>query len=146
MILYLDTSALVKLYVEEPESDIVRKLVSEAEEIVISEISIVEAMAAFARARREGRFRNADLLALPSSFYADLGKYNVLPFSGQWLTLLAGLLTERHSLRALDAIHLASALSFRGSESKEIVFSTWDKRLRDAAEAEGFRVVPEEAT
>jgi predicted nucleic acid-binding protein len=45
-----------------------------------------------------------------------------------------------HSLRAYDAVHLASALSFAAGETLE--FACWDKELRDAAGKHGFTLVP----
>lgn len=55
MILYLDTSALVKLYVEEPLSQELTVAVTEAEAVATSLIAYTESRAAFARARREAR-------------------------------------------------------------------------------------------
>lgn len=49
---------------------------------------------------------------------------------------------EAHGLRAYDAVHLAGALSFREGEDLEI--ACWDKELREAADAHGFRLVPEQ--
>jgi predicted nucleic acid-binding protein len=49
VILYLDTSALVKIYVEEPKSAVVRENVKQAEGIATSRIAYAEARAAFAR-------------------------------------------------------------------------------------------------
>jgi predicted nucleic acid-binding protein len=54
MILYLDTSALVKLYVEEIGSNEVKKLVKTAQIVSTSRIAYVEARAGFARKLREG--------------------------------------------------------------------------------------------
>jgi uncharacterized protein len=46
-----------------------------------------------------------------------------------------------HSLRAYDAVHLAGALSLVSGESLQ--FACWDKELRDAAQQNGFVLVPE---
>ena len=54
MILYLDTSALVKLYVEEPNSEEVRSAVDGAVAVAVSEVSYTEARSALARREREG--------------------------------------------------------------------------------------------
>ena len=51
----------------------------------------------------------------------------------------AGLLAGRDALRALDAIHLASALRL---EDPELVVVSWDERLRRAALDEGIAVAP----
>lgn len=46
-----------------------------------------------------------------------------------------------HSLRAYDAVHLASALSFASGE--QLDFACWDKELREAAQKQGFTLLPE---
>lgn len=46
-----------------------------------------------------------------------------------------------HALRAYDAVHLASALSFASGE--ELEFACWDKELRSAAKKHGFTLVPQ---
>ncbi len=60
------------------------------------------------------------------------------------LARLAGSLADRHALTALDAIHLASALSLR-EPGEDVAFVTFDRRLREAALAEGLTVLPEVA-
>jgi predicted nucleic acid-binding protein len=49
-------------------------------------------------------------------------------------------LAERHFLKALDAIHIASALAL-SRRGEELVLSSWDRPLLDAAVAEGIRVI-----
>ena len=49
---------------------------------------------------------------------------------------------RNHSLRAYDAVHLASALSFATGETLE--FACWDQELRDAAKRHGFALIPEQ--
>jgi predicted nucleic acid-binding protein len=56
LILYLDTSAMVKLYAEEPASDEVQSATYEERAVVVSEIAYVEARSALARKEREGSF------------------------------------------------------------------------------------------
>ena len=56
----------------------------------------------------------------------------------------AGRLAEQHALTALDALHLASALSLR-EPGEDVAFVTFDRRLREAALAEGLTVLPEVA-
>ena len=53
--------------------------------------------------------------------------------------LFAGALSERHGLHALDAIHLASALTV---DDGQTVMVSWDADLRRAAEAEGLALSP----
>ena len=60
MKLYLDTSALVKLYVEKEGSATVREAIARAETVATTVIAYVEACAAFARRRHEGRLSRGD--------------------------------------------------------------------------------------
>lgn len=48
-----------------------------------------------------------------------------------------------HALRAYDAVHLAGALAF--AESEEIAFVCWDHELNEAADKEGFALIPEQS-
>ena len=52
----------------------------------------------------------------------------------------AGDLADRYLIRGFDAIHLASAQQVRELNAGEVQFSTADRRLGDAAVAEGFSV------
>ena len=72
MILYLDTSALVKLYVPEPDSAIMKQLVDIAELPAMSRVSYVEARAAFARKRREQAVSLKDYRTIVQDFDNDL--------------------------------------------------------------------------
>ncbi len=72
-------------------------------------------------------------------FDSDWKKMAKLPVTSPLLDL-AVQVAERHLLRALDAIHLASALTLNRGE--EVVLSSWDQLLLDAAVAEGIRVIP----
>ena len=69
MILYLDTSALVKLYVQEPGTDAVKAWVAEAEAAATSWVAYAETRAAFARARREG-------VTAPERHQERIGQFN----------------------------------------------------------------------
>ena len=71
MTLYLDTSSLVKLYVAEPGSDAVRKLVDAATVVATSSIAYTETRAALARRRRERALRPAAFASAKKAFEAD---------------------------------------------------------------------------
>ncbi len=139
MILYLDTSSLVKLYVEEEGSQAVRSQVSKATAVATSTIAHVEARAAFARKHREGGLSEEEYDHVLGHFRQDWAAYLAIDVSDAIVTL-AGDLTERHDLRGFDAIHLASALALRDKLQSSIVFSCADERLTAAAEAQGLRI------
>lgn len=131
MILYLDASALVKLYVGEPGTEAVEGAVAEAEIVATSWLSYPEARSAFARLSREGHISGEDLRLVVSSLDKDLVAYDLLETDeGAWRA--AGRLAETLRLRALDAVHLAEASGL--AETKEDVrILTFDARLLAAA-------------
>ena len=136
-ILYLDTSALVKLYVEEEGSNLVRSSVAAAEESLTSIVTYAEARAALARARRERVLTPAALRGAVDRLEGDWLSLSLVHASER-LVRRAGPLAERYGLRGFDAIHLASALeATRGIEA--CAFGCFDDRLMTAAQKEGFR-------
>lgn len=75
MTLYLDTSSLVKLYVEEPDSGTVRQLVERAAIVSTAAIAYTETRAALARRRRERALRPAAFSSAKKTFDAEWPKF-----------------------------------------------------------------------
>lgn len=134
MILYLDTSALVKLYVEEAGTGAVVTRVGEAEAVATVRVTYAEARAALARHRREGGLTSVGLRRAVRELDREWGLYNVVDLSDP-LVRRAGTLAERHALRGYDAVQLAAALELRAADG-EIVFLSFDARLNGAARRE----------
>ncbi|MDP9474844.1 MAG: type II toxin-antitoxin system VapC family toxin [Actinomycetota bacterium] len=146
LVLYLDTSALVQLYVEQEHSDAVARAVAGGVEVNVSQIVDLEARAAFARLLHEGELSAGDVERVLGLLAEDLGRVRVIPY-GPDLARAAGALALKHSsppLRAYDALHLASALeafrSARGLSGYDCRFLAFDRRLVAAARAEGLRL------
>ncbi len=157
MILYLDTSALVKLYAEEPGREEVEHAIQEASVVAVSEIGYVEARSALARKEREGSFSTDEHDEAVAQLQQDYGEvYLPRPITGD-LIARAGGLARKHGLRAYDAVHLATALVLREesldlmeasqeSESSslqegaelQVAFMTFDRSLTKAANNESF--------
>lgn len=135
MILYLDTSSLVKLYVEEEESSRVADLVRSSKVAGTSLVAYAEARAAFARRFRENAFTPREYKRLTSSFDEDWDNYLIVSVT-KGLVRQAGDLSEKHGLRGFDAIHLSSAVTLRKELSARIVFSCFDEKLQIASRAE----------
>ncbi|MDP9474710.1 MAG: type II toxin-antitoxin system VapC family toxin [Actinomycetota bacterium] len=135
-VLYLDTSALLKLYVEEEHSDVVGRAVSEADVVVVSEIADLEARAALARLYHEGRMSAEDLDRALGRLEGDLDAVGSVLYDAD-LARAAGELAREHGdppLRAYDALHLASALeAFRllaeGAGDRAPRLLAFDRRL-----------------
>lgn len=122
---YVDSSALVKLAVREPESQALRRHLARRSPLVCSALARVELARALMSLGDLAVRRGEEVLSR-----IDLVKINDRVLSGA-ATLLPS------ELRSLDAIHLATAQQF-GSELYRIV--TYDKRMAGAAEALGWRV------
>lgn len=133
MILYLDTSSLVKLYVVEPGSDDVQRLVERAELVSTSVVAYAETRAALARRRREQSLAPAGYRRARAAFEADWPRLLTLEVA-EPLARRAGDLAERHRLRGFDALHLASFLTVMEEFAGETVhFSAADRALERAA-------------
>lgn len=137
MILYLDTSALVKLYVAETGSGEVRKKLRQADHAATSRVAYPEARSALARRRREGAISSAGLQRAVSALDRDMGSLVIVELN-ESVARRAGELAERHALRGFDAIHLASALELGLLTGSPPVFIAFDERQALAAAAEGI--------
>jgi predicted nucleic acid-binding protein len=141
MILYLDTSALVKLYVEEPLSQELTTAVAEAEAVATSLIAYAESRAAFARARREARLSAQIYRRIVEAFTEDWPRYIAVEVTDQ-LVKDAGDLAGSRALRGYDALHLASALSLCQQVTAPVTFLAFDRALSLAAKQEGLCLHP----
>ncbi len=137
---FWDTSALVPLFVEQGDSQVVRPLAEERPLPALWWGSVVECWSAFARLRREGaidRDEEADARHRLEEFKGLC--HEILP--SEDLRVQAGHLIHRHPLRAADALQLAAAMVSSGSPPVG-EFVTFDARLREAARLEGLTPIP----
>ena len=132
MTLYADSSALFKLYVVEPGSEEVRRLVSGASTVLTSAVAFVEIRAALARLRRERRLTPSSARQAKQRFEEDWHSFVTLDPDARLLAIAAEL-AEVHGLRALDSIHLASFQQVLERTDDDIEFSSFDDRLSRAA-------------
>jgi len=138
VILYLDTSAMVKLYVEEPGTTEVVALVDRAAAVTTVRVSYAEARAALARHRREGALSRPALRSAVRELDGEWPSYNVVEIS-EPLVRRAGILAERHALRGYDAVQLSAALEVRRAGG-DVEFASFDVRLNGAARRERLRI------
>jgi uncharacterized protein len=131
--LFADSSALVKRYIAEPGRELVLARCAEATEILASTIALPEVLATLNRLRREGRLSGEEYTALKQRVLADMQHATIVALTPE---VLAGTITslEKAPLRAMDTIHVASALGCSPDR-----FLTADKRQHGAAEAMGLK-------
>jgi uncharacterized protein len=133
VILYLDTSRLVKLYVEEPGSPAVHAEVEGAELVATSIVAYAEARAALARRRREGSLTAAGHRKAKAGLEADWPRVLTVDVT-ESVAKRAGDLAERQRLRGFDALHLATYLTVvQEFPAERVRFSTADVTLDRAA-------------
>jgi uncharacterized protein len=129
VIAYLDTSAFLKLVIDEAGSEQVVELWTSADQVVSSVLLYPEARAALAMARRLERLSSTESRSARAEFealFADLALISAtIP-----LLRRAGDLAETHALRGYDAVHLASIEAIGDPET---VMVTADHQLRTAA-------------
>lgn len=138
MILYLDTSAMVKLYVTEKDSSEVRKRLRRADHAATSRVAYPEARSALARRCREGALTSHGLRRAVSALDRDMDSFVIIELN-EGVARRSGELAERHALRGFDAIHLASALELGHLTSSSPVFMTFDEPQAMAAASEGLQ-------
>ena len=136
MIGYFDASALAKRYVDEPESSVVRSLLEECL-VCSSRLSEVEVASALVRRAKEGSLSPAERDRALSALSEDMRSFYVVEFFPEIARAARGLLL-RHSLRASDAVQLASSTHVRETADEGVLFVAFDRRLNEAAVGEGL--------
>jgi uncharacterized protein len=136
LILYLDTSSLVKLYVEESGTLETERLVDEASLVCTSVVAYAEARSALARLHRERKLSEEEHELAKADLNEDWPRYLAIEVTRE-VWHVAGGLAEKHALRGFDSIHLASFLHLANTDLGEPVqFSSFDDRLNGAEHAE----------
>lgn len=138
--IYLDTSALIKRFVDEKGSSFVQAIVTRRGPIATAKIAYAEVFAGLTRKMREGHLSSAQYYLACRQFEGDWQAYIRVELHDD-LLLLARDLIRRYPLKGFDAVHLASALSLNNAIDEEVTFAAADRRILRAADAEGLRAV-----
>jgi uncharacterized protein len=109
MLIFIDTSSLVKRYVEEHGSPSVDSFFSDGNEIGISAVTPLEMRSALNRKLRENTISADTYERALGYFNSDTGSFAIVPFSHVVVEKAAGLI-DAHGSRTLDAIQIGSAL------------------------------------
>ena len=121
---YLDSSALVKLAVEEPESGALRRYLRRRRPLVSSALARTEVLRALLLEGHEGLARGRSVLE----------RVELIRINDRILNAAATLLPVE--VRSLDAIHLATARQLAADLDRVV---TYDERMLAAATQLGFR-------
>ena len=138
---FWDASAIIPLCVREPPSPLVKRIAEQDGAIVVWWTTPVECYSAFARRRRDEILTRAQ---------EDQARQAVLRLAANWTEVqpshqvreAAGRALLLHPLRAADALQLAAALVWADARVTRHGFVCLDQRLREAAQREGFEVLP----
>lgn len=139
-IVCFDSSAFVKLLVEEPGSELAEQVWNEADTIAASRLALPEVSAALSAARRAGRLNESSERKARRAWSTYWDAADVIELTGA-IAHEASRLAARLVLGGADAVHLASALALR---SRESILVSWDRRLSTAALAAGLSVAPQD--
>lgn len=141
MILYLDTSAYIKLYVEEAESPWLRRKVSQASNCCTQLIAYAEMRAGLARATRMRRLSAEEHAYQLAQFERDWNATRLVQ-TDLALVRRAGELAEQYSLRGYDSVHLAAAEAiFRTIPQVDFRVAVFDHTLAMSVRALGMTVL-----
>lgn len=142
--MFADSSALVKLYADEPHAREVRTTGG----LIAARLARVEVPAALWRKQRMGELSGGHAATLVRAFEADWlgrgpreGRFAVLALTDRMLEDAAGLCATE-GLRGYDAIQLASAVAARAADPSCESLACFDQDLRDAAARRGFALCP----
>jgi len=126
---------MAKRYIKEKGSDEVEELCAKADTLVVSTICMPEIVSALCRLKRQELITKAEYKKAKHAFMKDLEDMSVCELVPQVIAGSVGIL-EEHALRAMDALHLASAV-----ETEPEMFVSGDTRQVAAAEKLGMKVI-----
>jgi uncharacterized protein len=137
LIVYLDSSAVVPILIDEPGTATCRRLWVDADRRITSRLTYVEVAAALAMADRQERLSSAEHEEVWTGFTDIWPDLDVVEVTAE-LVASAADLTRSLALRGYDAMHCAAAVTI---DDPELVSVSGDRRLLDAWRVMGMAVV-----
>jgi len=137
VILFCDTSALLKLYIEEPGSDAVKARLHEAQAVAVCRIAWAQAHAALSRRARETPEDAGTLEQAKAALAAGWPRYVVMEIN-QAVVERGGDYADTFALRAYDSVQLAAAFETGLIAQTPVRFACFDIRLNKAAKLQGM--------
>jgi predicted nucleic acid-binding protein len=142
MIVYADTSALVKLFVREESSDATRKMLRRAQVLGTGILTRAELGSALARGAQRGYLSTEEALEARRRLETVWGSWVHIAMN-EALVSLAEQMALDYGLRGYDAVHLAAAKVWREEIGDLVVLATFDRELWEAAQLAGLKAWPE---
>lgn len=139
MILFCDTSALMKLFVQELYSHAMQKTVQSSTLLIVSQLTWVEMCAALALKQRTRQIDAPQAAKALQELRQEWVRYSQLGVD-QALITTAGELAQAFGLPAYHSLQLASAQRVHGQAGAAMVFCCFDKQLNAAASALGLAI------
>ena len=137
---YVDSSVLVKHYVENEKSSSHASQLIHSHKVYVSSIAQIEVLSALSRKHQLGEVSQEESTTLKKTFLSDCKKMGVVELREEVISEAQDLVF-RVSIKTLDSIHLASAIILKRIIETSYPFATSDKQLAVAAEKEGFEVI-----
>jgi predicted nucleic acid-binding protein len=137
--IYFDSSALVKRYVEEQGSDKVNALFEEKPIATASRLAYPEILAAITRRHKAGDIETGAFERIKTAFQADWTCFVVIEIHKEVIQFIDEVIAK-HALKGAGSIHLSTALWLRKATKGDIVFVASDLELLKAAKAENLRI------
>ena len=141
VILYCDTSALIKLLIREPQSEEMQQFCYRVEAIAVCLITWAEAMAGLSRRQREDPASGDDLEQARQHLIEAWESFTIVEVS-QKLVETAGRFADAFSLRAYDSVQLATAHELQAITAEPVTFACFDRRLNQAAQLLQLAMLP----
>lgn len=138
---FWDSCAIIPLLVEEEFSTTARRIFAEDRAMIVWWGTSIECTSAAAKARRSGKISHDEERKVPEKLDAAAENWHEMEPSNE-VRDTARLLLRRHPLSAADYLQLAAGLVWCENKPQGAVFVCLDQWLRDAADAEGFTVIP----
>jgi uncharacterized protein len=138
VLVYFDSSALVKLVVQEDGTDLAAELWDGCDAALASRLAYPEVRAALAAACRNHDLSEQDLDTAEQAWEQYWAAVRPVELTAA-VERQAGQLARSHSLRGADAVHLASALAIG---DPDLILAAWDRRLHAGAATAGLPVAP----
>ena len=142
MIIYCDTSALMKLFVSEQHTEAMQNIAAESTRLVVSQLTWPEMCAGLGLKQRTNQVDTKIALTALERLNTEWPRYSRLAVDED-LMVEAGELALRFGLRAYDSVQLASAQRIHRSLGNNLIFCCFDKQLNAAAAALAINILPE---